>query len=113
VGTTLQVCGQALQPVADALTDLVPNLRKYRDCGYSKDKLNHEHFGKKWRSGTALDHCDVAVAVMAKDVGQLALTQTETAPKNTHQVSVSWWLVPQFARCYRFSLRLTEKRKQK
>ena len=95
VGRTIsQVCRQAFQPTADALTDRLPDSWEYRDCGYSKDELDDEHFGKKWRSGAALDHRDIAVAVVTKHIGQLALTQSETAPKNTHQVSIAWWLVP-------------------
>jgi hypothetical protein len=81
--------------VADPCADARPNLRKDRHRRYSKDQLDHEHFGELRRSGAVLNMRDLAIALVTDHVSQFSLSQTETAPKNPHQVSIAWCLIPQ------------------
>lgn len=71
------------------------NLWKNCHCRNSKDKLEHEHFGELRGSRAVLKARDLAVTVVPDYISQFPLSQTETAPKNSHQVSVAWWVVLQ------------------
>jgi hypothetical protein len=83
----------ALEAMADLRPYRQASMRKNGDRRYSKDQLNHEHFGELRCSGAVLDLRDLAIALVPDHISQFSLSKTETAPKNSHQVPIAWWLI--------------------